>query len=603
MVKNLHKILWFVLFIFLVVKSSGQSFTAMVSKKNVALGEVFNVTFRASGNYEQIRDLKFPDFKDFEVLSQPSRYESSSNINGVVNNQFDFTVPIRARKKGELVIESASVVLDGKRYKSSPISIHVLDGGSSASGSSEQKKKVQLSDDDVFCMTSVSRSNIYNGEAIYVTQKVYSRKSIADLNDLKLPQYEGFLVEDNEVNQLRVEIEVLQGIQYYVLVLEKRKLFAQKSGKLKIMSPSLELVVEEIKTRNARNERERFWYGPKIRYKENVSKKLSPKTTIVNVKPRLNAPADFENLTGSFSLEVTSDKTTTKTNEPITLKITLSGTGNHHLKTGFELDLPKDIETYEPKKKSSLSLTAKGYTGAKSFEYLLVPRRAGDYILPSVELVYFDVNSASFKRLKSDPISIHVEKGDAEYIGDLPTGLSKKEIELRGKDIQFIRLKYDDFSKQGKRFVGSFSFFLMYLLPTVFFILVLVLVHRFRKLRTNLVLFKQKKASTFSRKRLKKAHKLLKAEDSKGFYEEVTGALTAYLSHKLMIDVASFSRDLIGEKLSNKGVSMELIKDLFSLLDDCEFARFAPSDEVRNMNDTYQSALLLLSSLEKEIAI
>ncbi|MBT5991514.1 MAG: protein BatD [Bacteroidetes bacterium] len=601
MVKKGIYILLFLLIALVVTKPLfAQSFTASVSSKQISQHQNINVTFKVSGNFQRITDLQFPTFTGFQVLSQPQQYQSTTEINGVAIHEYQFTIALKPTSVGKLTIDPASVKIDGKTLKTKSISIQVSKenmGSNSATQGSPQG-----SDKSVFTSTLVSQSKIYKGQAISVTQKVYSRKEIIDISDYKLPTYEGFLVENIDIGQLRVENEVLDGIQYFVIVLEKKVLFAQKTGRIKLEAPTMKLDIKEVKTRDARNQAEYMFYGPKIRYAEKVRAKVYSSPVYIQVSSLPTAPAEYEDLTGSFTFQVSTDKTATKINDPITLTIKVQGTGNLHMLTDFNLDLPDDIETYEPKIKQNLSLTSNGFKGFKSFEYLLVPRKAGTFTLPSIKFVYFDVQSAQYKNLENEQIKIKVEKGEGNYAGDLPTGLSKKEIELRGKDIHFIQQDLGSYSSIANRFVGSLTFYLFYLIPAIVFLLLLFYYKRFKHLRTNVSLFRQKKASSYSNKKLKTAKKLLQLNDKVGFFEEISNAVYGYLGDKLMLSSAELSREKVNEIFFERSVDKELVTNLFQLLDACEFARFAPDSSADNLDSTYQSALALLTKLEKELA-
>ncbi|MBL6962759.1 MAG: protein BatD [Bacteroidetes bacterium] len=600
--KGAHILLFTFLFIVVSHLTWAQSFTASVNSNEVSPDQQINVTFTIEGNFQRITDLNFPEFNGFRVLSQPQQYQSTSNINGVVSKNYQFTIAIKPISKGKFTIQPASVKLDGKLYKTKSIDIQVVSADNISKKPKSGDTKTVISDKDVFARTLISKSKIFMGEAFSLTQKVYSRKEIMDISDIKFPQYEGFLVEDIDIGQLRVETEVINGIQFYVIVLQKKILFARKSGKITLKPLKLKLDIKEIKTRNARNQAEQMWYGPTIRYAEKVTQSVTAPSVSVQVESLPPEPAGFEDLIGDFNLSVSTDKETTKINDPITLTIKVEGTGNHHLLSDFNLDLPDDIETYEPKIKQNLSLTGNGFKGYKSFEYLLVPRKAGHFNLPPVTIIYFDVKKAIYRTLSSDQIQIKVEKGEGNYTGDLPTGLSKKEIELRGKDIQFIKQELGEFTYKNKPFIGSFIFYLYYLIPALLFLLFIIFYKRFTKFRNNVALFRQRKASSYSHKKLKKAKKMLSANNTVSFYEEVLNAINGYLGDKLVLSSAELSREKVSEVLLEKQLNQELIKDLFELIDACEFARFSPSSIPGNMNSTYQQAYTLLIKLEKAIS-
>ena len=93
----------------------------------------------------------------------------------------------------------------------------------------------------------------------------------------------------------------------------------------------------------------------------------------------------------------------------------------------------------------------------------------------------------------------------------------------------------------------------------------------------------------------------MKQKKHEQFYEEVTKALHGYLSDKLFIPVADLSKEYAKEKLSKYNVDEDIINSYFSVIDSCEFARFAPSSQSASLEDIYKSAITTISKLEQKI--
>ncbi len=109
---------------------------------------------------------------------------------------------------------------------------------------------------------------------------------------------------------------------------------------------------------------------------------------------------------------------------------------------------------------------------------------------------------------------------------------------------------------------------------------------------------KNKKANKVANKRLKEAAKHLKANDESKFYEEVTKALWGYLSDKLMIPIAEFTRETANDKLKQKNIDELLLNELNTLLDTCEYARYAPSAVNATKQEIFDQAAKTIRSLE-----
>ena len=110
-----------------------------------------------------------------------------------------------------------------------------------------------------------------------------------------------------------------------------------------------------------------------------------------------------------------------------------------------------------------------------------------------------------------------------------------------------------------------------------------------------------KKANKVAVKRMKSAGKLLSENKKEAFYDEVLKALWGYISDKLNIPISRLSKDNIEEELCRYGVENELIKEFLAVLNDCEFARFAPGDDNQAMDKIYSASLAVISKMENSI--
>jgi len=104
-----------------------------------------------------------------------------------------------------------------------------------------------------------------------------------------------------------------------------------------------------------------------------------------------------------------------------------------------------------------------------------------------------------------------------------------------------------------------------------------------------------------ARLRLKQAGEYLKQNISGAFYEEMHKALLGYVSDKLTIPAADLSKDRISEVLGEKGVDTALTGRLLELLDECDFARYAPEAAQNSMEEQYEKAVNIISELEGQV--
>ena len=75
----------------------------------------------------------------------------------------------------------------------------------------------------------------------------------------------------------------------------------------------------------------------------------------------------------------------------------------------------------------------------------------------------------------------------------------------------------------------------------------------------------------------------------------------ATLSDKLSIPLANLKRETAIEGLQSKNVPENLISELLQVVDQCEYARFAPAGGNKAMKEVYESAENVISKMEKQI--
>ena len=104
-----------------------------------------------------------------------------------------------------------------------------------------------------------------------------------------------------------------------------------------------------------------------------------------------NQPADYSGIVGQLNIKSDISGTSVKANESITLKVTVSGSGNLKLLEAPKIAFPSDFEVYDPTINNNFKTTSEGTSGVKSFEYVIIPRHAGNYEIPETKFSYFDV--------------------------------------------------------------------------------------------------------------------------------------------------------------------------------------------------------------------
>lgn len=562
-------------------------------------------------NSQDIKDFRAPSIKGFDVLMGPSRSQQSSIqiINGkrTSNSSTAFTYILLAGNPGTYTIPAASVEVNGEKVFSNAISIKVLpqdqtsgnsgnNGGGSASSSRSQAAGSRISSNDLFITATASKTTVHEQEAILLTYKVYTVVNLRQLYG-KMPDLKGFHTQEVELPQQKTfTLEHYKGRNYNTTVWSQYVLFPQQTGKLEIPSITFDGVVAQQTI--SEDPFDAFFNGGG--YVE-VKKKITTPKVVINVQPLPAKPAGFSGAVGEFKLASSINATDVKTNDAVTIKLTLSGTGNMKLIGTPEVKFPQDFEIYDPKVTDDYKLTNSGLTGTKTFEYLAIPRHAGNFTIPAIEFTYFDLKSNSYKTLKTEAYNLKVAKGQGNADQVISDFTNKESVKMLGKDIRFIKLGDSSLRPKGDFFFGTVGYYLCYLIPLLLFVVFAVIYRQKALENANVAKVKTKKANKVATRRMKLAGKLLAENKKNEFYDEVLKALWGYISDKLSIPVSQLSKDNIEAELTNYGVQEALIAEFIGVLNECEYARYAPGNENEAMDKVYSASVEVISKMENSI--
>ena len=574
----------------------------------VVSGDQFRLTFTI--NTQKVKDFRAPSIKGFEVLMGPSRSSQNSTqiINGKVSSSssITYTYILMAGKEGTYNIPAASIVADGETKISNSLQIKVLPAddasassaqGGSASSSRSQAVGSKITDKDLFITASASKTKVYEQEAILLTYKVYT---VVDLRQLygDMPDLKGFHTQEVELPaQKTFSLEHYNGRNYNTTVWRQYVLFPQQSGTMEIPSITFDGVVAQ--RINSGDPFDAFFNGG-TNYVEIKKKIVTPKLKI-NVAALPSKPADFSGAVGTFTMASSINSKSVKTNDAVTIKLTVTGTGNMKLIGTPEVKFPQDFEVYDPKIDNQFNLTREGLSGAKTYEYLAIPRHAGKFTIPAVSFTYFDLKTKTYKTLKSEEYVINVEKGQGNADQVIADFTNKESVKMLGNDVRYIKRGATQFAQRGDYFYGTTAYWMWYIIPFVLFVGVILMYRKQAMDNANTAKMKTKKANKVAVKRMKLAGKLLSENKKNEFYDEVLKALWGYISDKLSIPVSQLSKDNIEQELSRYGVNEELVKAFINVLNDCEFARYAPGDENEAMDKVYTASIEIISKMENSI--
>jgi hypothetical protein len=592
--------------LFSISSLQAQKLTVQVSSNKVQVGAAFQVVFTVNA---QPSTYTPPDFKDFDIFSGPNTSQSMQYVNGALSQSFSISFLIAAKKEGKIQIGSMVMVVNGQNITSNPITIEATKGA--VSGGQQQSQSTQGSNDtetsqntggeDVFIKTIISKSKCYIGEQIMVTQKIYSRFDLRGFQNVKFPAFNGFWSQQPEgVPNVQLQIENLNGVNYYVGEFNKTYVFPQRTGELTIDPAEVECVVRKQSNKKPRNIFEQFFGGGGF---EDVVVKAYSKKTKINVMdvPEEGKPANFSGGVGNLNYKVESTKNSVKANDAFNLKITISGKGNLKLLEAPKLTLPESFESYEPKITENIS-NAGGVSGSKTYNYLIIPREPGEFMLNSLDFSYFDLDKKKYVTIPSPEIKVTVTPGDGKSNAAAQVyDHLKYEVKESENDIRYIKKGDFKLQKNDAEFFNSNTHLLLLALSLILFTGGLAYRSYYIRQKSDVVALKGRKAAGFARKQLISAEKQMKQNNKEAFYTEVINALNSYLGNKFNIPVADLSREKITKELQLRQIRPDTQIKLFDTIDQCEYAKYAPGAVSGDLQAVYNSTVQLISAIESEL--
>jgi len=573
----------------------------------VAVGDQFRITYTV--NTQDVKSFRASSMKGFDVLAGPyeSRMSSAQYVNGKGStvSSITYTFTVMANAKGTFTIFPASIVASGKPITSNTLKIKVLPADKSGSGSSSsrssrsQSSGTKVSASDIIIVGSVNKATVFEQEALVLTYKIYTLVDLRGFDNVKLPDFKGFQSQEVELPQTKqFSLERYQGKNYHSVVYRQFVLFPQQTGKLVINPARFDASI--AKAVHTDDPFDAFFNGGSNVVE--VKKTITTPQITVNVKALPGGkPANFCGGVGGFTLSSSINSQNVKTNDAVTIKLAISGVGNLKLIETPKIEFPKDFEVYDPKVTNKFTLTKGGLSGSKVIEYLVIPRYAGKYKIPATSFTYFDTNSNSYKTLKTQEYNLNVVKGAGNADQVIANFANKEDLKVLGSDIRYIKTNDVRLSEKGDFLFGSLLYYLLYIIPACLFIAFVIVYRKQAVENANVAKVRTKKANKVATKRMKNAGKLLSENKKEQFYDEVLKALWGYISDKLNIPVSKLTKDNVDIELTNYGVNAELTKEFLSVLDQCEFARYAPGDPNEAMDNVYSSAIEVVSKMENII--
>lgn len=566
------KRLSFILFFFCSVLIHAQTLTVSADKNPAIVGEQILVQYSINTTGE---NFKSPNFNGLQVLSgpNPSTQSSYTFVNGKSqsNSSTTYSFYLKAIKEGAYNITPATITANRQTVSSKSLTINVV------KGKQRDKNQQKAISDNLFIKVNVSKRNIVIGEQILVTYTLFTRIDLQNTEVSALPALNGFWTKDLKTSS-QFKRDVIDGVPYNVAIIKKSVLTAQKSGELELDPIELKC---NIRIQNRQNNRDPFanFFGRNYQTQE---ERIRSNPIIITVADLPTPPANFNGSVGNMNIKSEVDNTTINANDAINYKLTITGTGNIELIEPLDIQFPEDFEVYDPK------ISEKIFEGGlkrsiKIFEYLLIPRYKGQYTIPGANLIIFNPVKNKYETKKSNQHQLIINASANNENENSST--NQQIVRNEQKDINYISTKTSLKPIEEDK-ISRNLFYLLILLPISILILLKMYDRFLGKIDTKSTSWKNKRANKIAQKRLKKAQKCINNANFDVFFEEIEKSLWGYFADKFKVDSAELSKETVTNYFSSFAINKETERKFINLLNECEFARYAPSNNKNAQMDT-----------------
>jgi hypothetical protein len=458
-----------------------------------------------------------------------------------------------------------------------------------------------LEDDDLLLVTTLDRSEVYVGQPVVVRYKLYIRVDIS-IEGSKMPSFAGFWSHRLNAGGSRSINEEYRGKIYKSNVVAEYLLFPQQAGEFKIepmeISAIAHLPVNDGAHRRG-NPLDEIFLGLQTKQ---VPRTLTSNTPTLTVKSLPEgAPAGCSGAVGDFEMSVTPPAEQVEANSALNYTVKISGSGNFSMIRTPELKIPGTFEQYTAKVSESIQTTSRGVSGYRQFDYPIIARAEGDYVIPAMEFSYFSPKLSKYVTLTSAEYPVSVTPDSTVLSSNSPGvmlgGASREDLRILGRDIRYIALDLADLKPKGRVFLFSGSYFAIVGSMIVLFVAMVMWLSSYLRQMRNQAMLKGKRANKVALARFRAAEGYLKQSNVRGFYEEMLKGLWGYLGDKLNIPSADLTKENVRERLAVRGVASADVDRYIALITDCEYAQYAPSGS-GHLEDAYISGVAIISRLE-----
>ena len=375
------------------------------SGRDIYVGEGFNFYIVIQGS-ENAGNVDLQPLQQYNPQSAGNRKQSSINIiNGKTTQSVTMvmTYTLTATRPGRLQIPSLTVEVDGKTYRTNPLSVNIIRPGTT---------------DQLDLEVALSQQKCYVGQPVIMTVKFFISANIGDFQ-FNIPVFSGddFYIEEPDVSDPQAKLyrlnagttvmvsqnRVVHNNKDSILLSFSKVLIPKRSGTIAVEPSSVSAAVAIGRTRS----RDLFdsFFGGQTQYRRFMVNSEPAELRVLPL-PEEGKPAQFYGLVGQYTISASATPRKVNVGDPITLTIKISG--GKYLKPVQWPDLeqlPAMTANFKiPSQKASPAFE----NGFKIFTQTIRAKTDKVTEIPSIPLSYFDAGQGIYVTAQTEPIKLEV---------------------------------------------------------------------------------------------------------------------------------------------------------------------------------------------------
>lgn len=245
----------------------------------------------------------------------------------------------------------------------------------------------------VFLRAEASPREAWVGQQVVYTLYLYTQVDVLGIPFQEMPDFKGFWAREIPHPEPRPpEMVQHDGEDFARFVLEQRALFPRRDGSFELVPAQSRLVVRDSSFRSL------------LASTSEIDRTSNAIT--LEIRPLPEAPPGFDGAVGRLTLDATLEPRDLAVGDAATLTVRLEGNGHlQGLPEPALTDLP-GIKVFPPQQQASERVRGRTVVGSRTWSFVLVPERPGEWTLPPVEIPYFDPRAGAFTTAKVDGLAL-----------------------------------------------------------------------------------------------------------------------------------------------------------------------------------------------------